>query len=294
MTITVLNTDQGMQTVLDAAEEDRPERVRQMLAPAAGMFRFFPGDVDLATMHRQSLGFPLDHSVEETQAALAALRDARAWDRIQTALSDAVETQLAALPSITVPDLTVVLVLGDPTDTYFMNEAMGLSGNGSMTGYLMLTLWPTEHNLARLEAAAVHELHHNLRYAPGGVVWDPATVSVGEHVVSEGLADAFARRLYGDVLGYTPFGVTHLEDDAVFDKVVSGLEVTGMQNFGAWVLGDAAAQRFGAAPVGLPTGAGYAVGNRLVDAYLHATGADVTSALHTPSAEIIAVALGTR
>jgi hypothetical protein len=31
----------------------------------------------------------------------------------------------------------------------------------------------------------VHELNHNLRYAPGGVVWDPASVVVGEHTVSE-------------------------------------------------------------------------------------------------------------
>jgi len=294
MTITVLNTDAGMQAVLDAAAEDRPDRVREMLAPAAGMFKFFPGEVDLATMHLQSLGFPLDRALAETRSALDALRRADAWDRIRTALTEAIDTQLQTTPDITVPDLTVLLVLGDPTDTYFMDEALGLSGNGSMTGYLMLTLWPTEQNLARVEAAAVHELHHNLRYAPGGVLWDPATVNVGEHVVSEGLADAFARRLYGAELGYSPIGASRLHDDAVFDRVVTGLKVTGMQNFGAWVLGDAAARRFGAAPVGLPSGAGYAVGNRLVDTYLEVTTTDVTEALHTPSAEIISVALDRR
>lgn len=294
MTITVLPTDHGMRAVLTAPEADRAERVREMLAPAAGMYRFFPGEVDLATMHAQSLGFPLERALEETRAALATLENARAWERVHAALTDAVQQQLRATPTITVPDLTVVLVLGDVTDRYFMTEARGLSGNGSMTGYLMLTLWPTEENLARLEASAVHELHHNMRYAPGGVVWDPATVTVGEHVISEGLADAFARHLYGDQLGYSPIGAVHLRDDAVFEKVISGLGVTGMQNFGAWVLGDAAAVRFGAAPVGVPTGAGYAVGNRLVDTYLAATGRDVTEALHTPSEEIIAVALGRR
>ncbi|WP_022917296.1 DUF2268 domain-containing protein [Ruania albidiflava] len=291
MTIDVLNTDQGMRDVLEAAEEDRAERVRQMLAPAAGMFQFFPGELDLAVMHRQSLGFPIDRELEQSRSALEALERASAWERVRTALTDAVSAQLAVTPTITVPDLTVLLVLGDPTDSYFMDEARGLSGNGSMTGYLMLTLWPTAENLDRLEAAAVHELHHNLRYAPGGVIWDPATVNVGEHVVSEGLADAFARSLYGNDLGYSPIGVGHLNDEAVFAKVVSGLGVTGMENFGAWVLGDAAAERFGAAKVGLPTGAGYAVGNRLVDAYLAATGKDVTEVLHVPSKEIIAVAL---
>ena len=172
-----------------------------------------------------------------------------------------------------------------------MHDALGLSGNGAVTGYLMLTVWPTEKNLERIEASVVHELNHNLRYAPGGVVWDPATVTVGEHVVGEGLADAFAREMYGDRLGYSPFGVQHLDDDAVFEKVVSGLAVTGMENFGAWVIGDAAARRFGATPVGLPTGAGYAVGNRLVDTYLAATDKAASEALHVPSEEIITTAL---
>jgi uncharacterized protein YjaZ len=117
------------------------------------------------------------------------------------------------------------------------------------------------------------------------------TVTVGEHVVSEGLADAFARQLYGDELGYTRIGVPHLHDAAVLAKVVSGLDVTGMQNFTAWVHGDASAERFGVAPVGLPTGAGYTVGNRLVDTYLAATGQTAAQALHAESSKIIATAL---
>lgn len=148
-----------------------------------------------------------------------------------------------------------------------------------------------DENLARMEAATVHELNHNLRYAPGGVVWDPASVAVGEHVISEGLADAFARQLYGDTIGYTPMGRAHLNDDAVFDKVVSGLGTTGMRNFTAWVHGDDAARRFGAEPVGVPAGAGYAVGNRLVDAYLAAEGKSAADALHTASDTIIETAL---
>ncbi len=67
-----------------------------------------------------------------------------------------------------------------------------------------------------------------------------------------------------------------------------------MQNFTAWVHGDASAERFGIPPVGLPTGAGYAVGNRLVDAYLAATKQTAAQALSAPSAEIIATALAHR
>ena len=61
--------------------------------------------------------------------------------------------------------------------------------------------------------------------------------------------------------------------DAVFERVV-----TGMENFTAWVHGDEFARLFGVTPVGLPTGAGYAVGNRLVDAYLEAASQAATEA----------------
>jgi Predicted Zn-dependent protease (DUF2268) len=85
---------------------------------------------------------------------------------------------------------------------------------------------------------AVRELNHNLRYST--VPWDPATVTVGEQIVSEGLADAFARQLYGD-LGYGRIGLPSLHDDAVSAKVVANLDVAGMQNFIAWLHGVATA-----------------------------------------------------
>lgn len=292
MTITVLDTAAGMDAVLGADPRDRNEVLRAMLAPMAGMFRYFPGDVDLVAMHGMSFGFPTDREVESSRDALVKLKNAKAWARVERALLDAVDAQSRAVPGLAVPDVSVLLVLGDSTDDYFMGAARGFSGNGSAAGYISLTVWPTDENLTRLEAAAVHELNHNLRYAPGGVVWDPASVTVGEQVVSEGLADAFARQMYGESLGYTPIGVAHLGDDAVFEKVVSGLDVDGMQNFTAWVHGDEAARRFGAEPVGLPTGAGYAAGNRLVDRYLAATGRSAAEALHVPSREVIDLALG--
>ncbi|MFI9011170.1 DUF2268 domain-containing protein [Actinosynnema sp. NPDC053489] len=291
MTITVLDTLPAMRGVLAAPLADRPALLEAVLEPAAGMYRHFPGEVDLVAMHRMGSGFPLDRDEERCLDALDALRDADAWNRVERALEAALAVQLAATPDIAVPDLTVLIVLGDPGDEHFMGPNLGLTANGSVFGHLFLNLWPHPENLARLEATAVHELNHNLRYGPGGVVWDPATVTVGEQVVSEGLADAFARQLYGDEVGYTRIGVPHLHDDAVFAKVVSGLGVTGMRDFTAWVHGDATAVRHGVTPVGLPTGAGYAVGNRLVDAYLAATGRTAAQALLVSGREVLDLAL---
>jgi len=288
--ITVLDTYPAMRAILLAAPADRPELLRTMLEPAAGMYRYFPGEVDLVAMHAMGSGFPLDRDEDRCLEALDVLHSADAWTRIAIALNRALSVQLDATPTITVPDITVLFVLGDPADTHFMDVSLGMVANGSVSGYLYLNLWPSPENLARLEASAVHELHHNLRYSPGNVVWNPATVTVGEQIVSEGLADAFARQLYGS-LGYARVGLPHLHDDAVYAKVLTGLSVTGMQNFTPWVHGDAHALRYGATPVGLPTGAGYAAGNRLVDAYLAATGQTPAQALLADSADVIQQAL---
>lgn len=72
-------------------------------------------------------------------------------------------------PGSPVPDITVLVVLGDPGDTHFIGPNLGLTAKGSVPGYLWLNVWPYPENVARLDATAVHELNHNLRSVSGGV-----------------------------------------------------------------------------------------------------------------------------
>lgn len=291
MTISMIDSAPAMTKILNADPGLRAEQVREMWAPMAGMYDFIPGGVDMADVHRQNFGFPWEDSSDRLRDGLDALVAADSWNRIAGALDVGVEALKSADPKIRVPDLNVLLVLGDPNNKHFLGEVQGLSGFGGISGYIALTVWPTPQVLNRLEAIAVHELHHNLRYSPGGIAWDPASVTVGEHVISEGLADVFAAELFG-AAGYTHFvAEATRSDDDVLAKVITGLNVTGMQNFGAWVLGDATARMFGGEPVGLPTGSGYAAGARLVRAYLEATGGTAAQNLHTPATKILDIAL---
>lgn len=291
-TFTVLDSRATMQEVLTAPVDRRAELARPFLEQAAGMYRYFPGEPDVVEMHHLGAGFRLDRDDDRYLPALERMAEARVWQRVEGALEHALQVQLDATPDITVPEEVVVLiVLGNPDDDLFMGAGRGMSANGSVTGYLWINVWPSEEILEQVEAIAVHELNHNLRYA--NRVWDPATVTVGEHIVSEGLADAFARQLYGD-LGYSVIGRDVLGDDEVFAEVLTGLDITGMQNFTAWVHGDAHARRYGAEPVGLPTGAGYAAGNRLVDTYLAATGQTAAEALLADREDVIRATLGDR
>lgn len=291
MTISMIDSASSMNRVLTADAKDRADLIRDMWAPMAGMYHFIPGGVDMATVHQQNFGFRPDSAIEQVSEGLESLVAADAWTRIEKALEDGVAALTSADPGVTIPDLNVLLVLGDPTSQHFVDEVQGMSGFGGISGYIAITVWPTSRVLDRLEAIAVHELHHNVRYSPGGIVWDPQTVTVGEHVVSEGLADVFASELYGDA-GYTHFVRDETRsDDQVLAKVASGLGVTGMADFAAWVLGDSSAQQFGAVPVGLPTGAGYAAGARLVREYLDATGTTAAQNVRAPASGILRVAL---
>ncbi|MGB3604582.1 MAG: DUF2268 domain-containing putative Zn-dependent protease [Gordonia sp. (in: high G+C Gram-positive bacteria)] len=290
MTISVIDSASSMRRVLAATPDDRADLVREMWSPLAGMYHFIPGGVDMATVHRQNFGFDWEGTTEPILGALGRLVEADAWNRITTALESGAAALRAAAPGIEVPDLQVLLVVGDPANKHFVDEIEGLSAFGGISGYITITVWPTHQVLERLEAIAVHELHHNVRYSPGGVVWDPMTVTVGEQVISEGLADVFAAEMYGD-RGYTHFVSESIHnDDDVLAKVASGLHITGMQNFTAWVHGDASARLLGAEPVGLPTGAGYAAGIRLVRAYLDATGATAAQSIAVPVDEVLRVA----
>lgn len=71
---------------------------------------------------------------------------------------------MSADPGVMIPDLSVVLVLGDPTSKHFVDEMQGISGFGGISGYIAITVWPTSCVLDHLEAIVVHELHHNVRY----------------------------------------------------------------------------------------------------------------------------------
>ena len=293
MTITVIDNAAATRRALRAPEAERAVLVRELWEPLAGLYDFVPGGVDLAEVHAQNFGFPLRTSVETAdllEEGLDALVAAEAWSRTRVALQEAVRVLTAADPDLVVPDLRVLLVLGDPTDPLFRDEFQGLSAFGGISGFITVTLWPHPRVLERVEAIAVHELHHNLRYSPGGVVWDPAVVTVGEQVIAEGLAEVFATELHGD-RGPTHFVDERAWEDDVLATVATGLGVAGMADFASWVLGDSSARRFGADPVGLPTGAGYAAGTRLVRAYLDATASSAAHALRTPARDILDLAL---
>ncbi len=75
--------------------------------------------------------------------------------------------------------------------------------------------------------------------------------------------------------------------DSAHEKITADIDVTGMQNLTAYVLGDATAQRMGQRPVGLPDFVGYGVGLRIVDAYLSGSGLTAAQSTALSAREIL-------
>ncbi|MEU3910349.1 DUF2268 domain-containing putative Zn-dependent protease [Streptomyces sp. NPDC029721] len=286
MKIIVHDTASSMLDLLQRPLEERPDALREMLSPLHSVMSTV--GVDVVQMHTMGSGFRIDSEDPRYLTALRQMRDAGVWHRIEDSLAAAWERLRGAVPGAkSAETVHVVLVLGDPDDDLLTIRNTGYLGMGGIPGAIQLTMWPTRTSLAKIGYAAAHELHHNVRYA--NVVWNPMTVTVGEQVVAEGLAEAFVRELAGEpAMGPWTTALSGQELNDVCEKVAAGIDVAGMQNLPAYVYGDATAQHMGHQPVGLPDFAGYAAGLRIVDAHLAASGLTAAQSTVLPARDILA------
>ncbi|WP_030059466.1 DUF2268 domain-containing protein [Streptomyces novaecaesareae] len=288
MKIVVHDTASAMLDLFHRPVAERPAALRELYRPLEGVMSAVLGEADLVGMHRMGSGFRLDREDDRYLPAVRQMQEAAVWQRVEEALRTAWERLDGAVPGVAHADTVhVVVVLGDPDDEHLVVRNSGYFGMGGFPGAIQLLMWPTETALTKIGHAAAHELHHNVRYA--NVRWDPATVTVGEQVVAEGLAEAFVRELAGEqALGPWATSLTGAELEEAYRKVTAGIDVSGMHNLPPYVYGDATARLMGCEPVGLPHAAGYAAGLRIADAHLAATGLTAAGSVALPSREILA------
>ncbi len=286
MEIDVIDTFAELSALMRRPLRERPAALRDLLAP---MYAHVPMQGDIVELHHFGGGCRVDRDDDRYLRALDRLVTADVRGKIAHALDQAWQHLSASVPGIKGPEsLRVLFMLGDPDDPHLASTG-GYYGMGGMPGWLYLIGWPSDEVIGKLAYCAVHEFHHQVRYH--NVAWNPVTVTVGEHVVAEGLAEAFVEELYGaEARG--PWGRS-LSADALagaLARITADLGVTGMQNTPAYVLGDDAAIRFGQEPKGLPPFAGYPVGLHLVEKHLRATGLTAAASTILPAAEILRTA----
>lgn len=278
MKIDVMDTPRAMLEILARPLAERPAALRELIAP---MYEHVPIPGDPVDLHHQGGGFRVDTDDARYLPALERLIARDTVGQIERELQRASD----ALREWRQPDeVKVLFVLGHPDDVHLMTITGGYYGmSGGAPGWLYLIGWPDDHVIDRIAHCAVHELHHKVRHE--NVPWVPM---VGEHVVSEGLAEAFVRELSGPAaMGRWSAMVSGDALDRAYQKIVADFEVTGFDKTSAYVLGDTTARRFGSEPVGVPDMAGYAVGLRIVDAHLARTGMTVAESTALTAAEFL-------
>ncbi|MFB4273828.1 DUF2268 domain-containing protein [Nonomuraea sp. MTCD27] len=280
MEFIVHDTLTAMAELLEQPVERRPDALRELLAP---MREVIPVPGDIVDIHHQGGGFRVDADDPRYLPAVRRMIEADVLGQVRRELTRASERLGGAKQA---DSLQVMFVMGNPDDEHLMTTTGGYYGMGGAPGWLYLLAWPSPEVIGRIGHLAVHEFHHNVRYT--NVEWNPVTVTVGEHVVAEGLAEAFVRELSGaEAMGPWSSMVTGEAFERAHERIMADFDLQGMQNTPAYVLGDSAVRNFGQEPRGIPDMAGYAVGLSLVDRALAVTGLSAAEATLLPAAELL-------
>ncbi|TDC04415.1 peptidase [Nonomuraea longispora] len=269
-----------MADMLRGPLDRRADALRELVGPLRDVIPM-PGDI--VDIHHQAGGFRVDADDPRYLPAVERMIEADVLGQVRRELTRASERLSEAKQGET---LDVWFFMGDPGNDHLMTTAGGYYGMGGAPGMIYLLAWPSDEVIGKIGHLAVHEFHHGVRYA--NVEWNPATVTVGEHVLAEGLAEAFVRELSGpEAIGPWSSMVTGERYDVAYEKIMANFDLEGMQNTPAFVLGDSATRSFGQEPRGIPDMAGYAVGLRLVEQILSATGMTAAEASVLPGAELM-------
>ena len=224
--------------------------------------------------------------VDETQKQnILLISDDALWEKCEMAIRKSLNCFTQHGIDLPVREYLFTILLANAESPYIiMNE--GYCGDGSIPGYIFSWLIPNEYTLEHLPAALAHETNHNIRFQ--FIEWKN-DITLGEMMVSEGLAENFATFLYGeDKAGpwVTKTDMTTL-NGSIKPIIQDGLNVQGLENLNAYLYGDELAKLQNFPQAGLPYCAGYACGYHLVKHYLKKTGKSVIEATLLPAKDIL-------
>ena len=222
-----------------------------------------------------------DLDAEEGLRLISLLEEAGSWPEVYYAVEESIRILDPYADDVKLPPVLTTLVLAsDP-----MPRLKGYTGFGGRPGQVLVQVWPTDYNIPRLPAAAAHALHHNIRLTVEPWAFD---TTVGQYIVMEGLAEAFAAELYGEEsLGPWSDALDDGEMAEVKPRYAEAMNISGFNKIRGYIFGDWAAEEYGYEAVGLPDFAGYTIGYRLVRAYIERTGLNAAEATYKPWQEIV-------
>lgn len=244
-----------------------------------------PGGYDVI-MASRLLGHIEPTKVDETQKQnILLISDDALWEKCELAIRKSLSFFTQYGIDLPVREYLFTILLANAESPYIiLNE--GYCGDGGIPGYIFSWLIPNEYTLEHLPVALAHETNHNIRFQY--IEWKN-DITLGEMMISEGLAENFATSLYGEDNAGPWVTKTDMEtlNGYVKPMIQDGLNVQGFENLNAYLYGDELAKLQNFPQVGLPYCAGYACGYHLVKHYLKKTGKSIIEATLLPAKEIL-------
>lgn len=237
-------------------------------------------------MASDMLGHIAPMKVDETQETnIELLSSDTLWQDCEESIKRSLGCFVKSGIELPVQEYLFTILLANPENPYIV-LCDGYSGEGGIPGYISSWLVPNDHTISHLPVALAHETNHNVRFQ--FIKWKN-DITLGEMMVSEGLAENFATHLYGEDKVGPWVAKTDLKTLNEYIKPIihDGLNVQGFENLNAYLYGDEIAVLQSYTPVGLPYCAGYACGYYLVKHYLNKTGKSVVEATILPAKEIL-------
>jgi uncharacterized protein YjaZ len=267
--------------------------MNELMRPYEGVFNTFGGSVEPSApglMDASKLcdmwGYlPPERLREEALHLLNALEERGVWEIAGKSLEKACKAFESYADKIHLDHVLLGIFLSDPSR--MAQRDRGFAGFGAIPGYVMLSFSePNEYSIGRLPGSIAHELHHGIRTTI--FRWNPMTLTVGDYIVIEGLAESFATALYGEkMLHYAMAEFDQKEIPRVKEVIGSALGVKGFNEVRPYIFGDTIAGELGAPKAGLPYMAGYTMGYHVVQSYLKETGKSIEEATFVPADEIV-------
>lgn len=296
MKINAIRSDVVYQKMMYAPVEKRPDIYRHELMKP---FEFKWACINVPMKAAQKGGYDVVMASEmmgimpparvsaELEKDILNLGDQGLWKSCEEAIRSSLTCFENANITLPVQDYVFTLLLANPESPYtIMSE--GYSGDGGIPGYIMGYLVPEKRTIQRMPVALAHECNHNVRFQ--FQKWHP-DITLGDMLVSEGLAENFAVSIYSQDFFGPWITKTDMETLNSYIKPLmhDALGVTGFDGITPWLYGDETAKLQNFFPVGMPYCAGYACGYHLIQFYLKKTGLSIEQATLQSAEDILAV-----
>lgn len=294
MNITILRSDAVYRNMLHAPEAQREDIFRdELLAPFAFKWQCIgaplraeqQGGYDAMSVVAMGGGYLPTQITAARQAEIEAISSDTFWAACEKSIRDTLEGFEHHGIHLPTQDYLFTVLLNDPNNP--MTAMTGdYCGDGGIPGYILGTIVPNEASLRMLPVALAHEANHNVRWQ--FMQWSP-NVTLGDMLVSEGLAESFAGSMFGeDKVGrWVKSTSSDTLRDVIKPAMRANLAETDFNLLSAFLYGDEIMAARGGAAVGMPYCAGYACGYALIQHYLKKTGRNIYEATLVSTGDIL-------